>query len=947
MSSSSTPQLDNYQLLEKVGQGGMGAVYRARQISVDRIVAVKILAPQLAKDSQFVDRFLREARAAANLSHPNLIHVYDCGTCGQWHYFSMEYVAGANLREVVEDNGPLDEPTVISHMISVADALRVAHAKHIIHRDVKPENIILTADGKAKLADLGLAKPLTDNSDEPSNETAADSMSCEGDLTVAGTVLGTPRFMSPEQALRQPADQRSDLYSLGATMFWLLTGLAPFNGRNAKELMRHHIKTPPPPIRQLAPHISRQTETLLLRLLAKNPQERPQDAPQLIAALTQLGTSAGRMAGSGHRPRAARQGRSGGRQRQVGPTAAIIAGAAALMLIVLVLIGRSGPSVSGPSGPQAGGSNDTRPFDHHIPRHQASPTDPPARPRRQDQQRLEQAIALRQRGPQHFAAAAEILESLNGSDNADFNHSLAQEREALAEAQQAFRTRQLQELSSTVEAACARHDYDGALTALDSATPDLDELESLRATVHEQANSAIDDLVAAPVTDDDRFALEEAIIAARNIRYHHRQDDLTAFIQDITDTLQALDQGIIDEREERWLETARAVVDRILSGRTRDALNRLDRARVDPELAERVSAVEGIIEALASQRQRAATALEQSIDTPITITTRQGPRQGLLSGTDPERGIALNLSSRDPSTGVVSEAIINIAWDQITAEQMSAWAGPWPDEHPADRLAQALDLIRQEQHDAARPLIDASPQHPLHQSLSERVSDTSTQPGPQEPDDERARSTWESLSRQYQRRMNPEEAQDLLNRLDRWRQDHAGSAFAARHADRVKQMRQQLHSIAYSNLIANGDFEGSDLSHWQREGQAHSRLSVVGARSGRQFLHIHGTRHNTMTLTTTRTMPIAATMDFSIWLRCATIITNATVTVHNGRNQVFSEQVSGRNPRGRIINDGWQNLTGSFTVQSGDTLTVTITGESRDTLDLGIDDLVLRPRLDP
>ena len=172
-------KLGNYELLDKVGQGAMGAVFKARQVSMDRIVALKILPPKLAKNQTFIERFMREARSAGRCRHPNLISVHEVGQVDKYYFFSMEFVAGLDLLQHLKKHGPIGESEALGHMVKIASALEEAHRQGIVHRDVKPDNILLTETSEPKLADLGLAKP----------------MSGDADVTMGGAAIGTPRAM--------------------------------------------------------------------------------------------------------------------------------------------------------------------------------------------------------------------------------------------------------------------------------------------------------------------------------------------------------------------------------------------------------------------------------------------------------------------------------------------------------------------------------------------------------------------------------------------------------------------------------------------------------------------------------------------------------------------------------------------------------------------------------
>ena len=228
-----TPRrIGGFELLGRLGRGGMGTVLKARQVSMDRVVALKILSQKLARDEKFVKRFLREARSAARLRHPNIVQAYDAGLADGCYFFAMEYVDGEGLDAVLRREGPLDPGRALGIMEQVASALAAAHEAGIVHRDVKPSNIMIDTEGEARVTDFGLAKRT------------------EGDITITadGKALGTPAYAAPEMARGKGADPRSDLYSLGATFFHVLAGRPPFQGKNFSEVVVKHVTEPPPPL---------------------------------------------------------------------------------------------------------------------------------------------------------------------------------------------------------------------------------------------------------------------------------------------------------------------------------------------------------------------------------------------------------------------------------------------------------------------------------------------------------------------------------------------------------------------------------------------------------------------------------------------------------------------------------------------------------------------------
>ncbi|MCY3023449.1 MAG: serine/threonine-protein kinase, partial [Planctomycetota bacterium] len=262
-------KIGNFQLLERLGQGGMGAVFKARQLSMDRIVALKVLPPSLAKQPTFIERFMREARASARLSHPNIVGGIDVGQDGGVYYFAMEYVDGSSAKDLVE-KGKLGETQVLKIGKAVAQALAHAHEHGILHRDIKPDNILIDKNGTPKLCDLGLAR--------------LDSQT-EGEkaLTQEGMTLGTPHYISPEQARGQrDLDTKTDLYSLGATLYHLLTGKTMFEGTTNVVVMTKHVTDKCPSPADAGTQASKGMVTVLAKLLAKDRADRYESAEKLV-----------------------------------------------------------------------------------------------------------------------------------------------------------------------------------------------------------------------------------------------------------------------------------------------------------------------------------------------------------------------------------------------------------------------------------------------------------------------------------------------------------------------------------------------------------------------------------------------------------------------------------------------------------------------------------------
>ena len=261
---------DRYEIHQRLARGGMAQVYLARDRSLDRPVAVKELVPEFATDPSFVERFRREAQAAANLSHPNIVGVYDWGTQDGTYFIAMEYVDGPSLSQVIRRDGPLHPRRAAEIADEVAAALGFAHSRGVVHRDVKPGNVLLTATGQSKVTDFGIARALSSPDD---------------DLTQAGSVMGTATYFSPEQAQGLPVDPRSDLYSLGVVLYEMVTGRPPFSGETPLSIAYKHVQDQPAPPSTIVPDLPHGLEAIIMKLLQKKPDDRYPSAEALRADL--------------------------------------------------------------------------------------------------------------------------------------------------------------------------------------------------------------------------------------------------------------------------------------------------------------------------------------------------------------------------------------------------------------------------------------------------------------------------------------------------------------------------------------------------------------------------------------------------------------------------------------------------------------------------------------
>ncbi|NUQ66543.1 MAG: serine/threonine protein kinase, partial [Pirellulales bacterium] len=270
--------MGNYALLDKLGEGGMGQVFKAQHRRMERIVALKILPAEAIKSEESVQRFHREVKAAARLSHPNIVRAYDADEAHGLHFLVMEYVEGTDLASLVQAKGPLAQEVAADYICQAAKGLEYAHSQKIIHRDIKPSNLVLDTTGTVKILDMGLAR--IEESPTASDRTA------DGALTRDGDVMGTVDYMSPEQGLNtKSADARSDIYSLGCTLYWLLTGRPMYEGDSLMEKLLAHREKTLPPLRDQRKDVTAALDASFRRMVAKKPERRQQTMSEVVAEL--------------------------------------------------------------------------------------------------------------------------------------------------------------------------------------------------------------------------------------------------------------------------------------------------------------------------------------------------------------------------------------------------------------------------------------------------------------------------------------------------------------------------------------------------------------------------------------------------------------------------------------------------------------------------------------
>ena len=260
-----------YEIIEKIGGGGMALVYKAKCQLLNRYVAVKVLRDEFTNDEEFIKKFRHESQAAASLSHPNIVNIYDVGSEGDIYYIVMEYIKGKTLKEIINENGKLSSEQTVNYSIQIAEALQHAHNNHIVHRDIKPHNIMVTEDGRIKVTDFGIARAVTSTT-----------------MTNTSSVIGSVHYFSPEQARGKFTDEKSDIYSLGIVMYEMITGKVPFEGESPISIALKHVEEEIVSPRTTDDTVPENIEYIIMKCVRKNQSERYKNAGELLKDLRKV-----------------------------------------------------------------------------------------------------------------------------------------------------------------------------------------------------------------------------------------------------------------------------------------------------------------------------------------------------------------------------------------------------------------------------------------------------------------------------------------------------------------------------------------------------------------------------------------------------------------------------------------------------------------------------------
>jgi serine/threonine-protein kinase len=346
--------ISHYRVKELIGRGGMGEIYKATDLHLGRVVALKTLSPNLTADQSAHQRFMREARAASILSHPSICTVFEVGKDGDLLFIAMQYVQGKTIHEMLA-LGPIPVETAVSYALNVAEALEEAHKNGVIHRDIKPSNIMVNDRGVAVVLDFGLAKQVA------YLEAMSDESPAMMQVTTAATIVGTPQYMSPEQIRGEASDGRSDIFSFGTTLYEMLTGDRPFKGRSRIEVMHSVLNDEPKPISMIRPEVGCELNRIVEKALKKEPGMRYQSASELRLELVEYSQGERRFARGASVP--SEGSFTATAETRILPTGSLGESTARILspfissrslLILLIATGRTSQKTDDPSGTRTG-----------------------------------------------------------------------------------------------------------------------------------------------------------------------------------------------------------------------------------------------------------------------------------------------------------------------------------------------------------------------------------------------------------------------------------------------------------------------------------------------------------------------------------------------------------------------------------------------------------------
>jgi len=788
--NSGKKMVGGFEVLGELGRGAMGAVFKARQVSMNRTVALKVLPPSLAANDSFVRRFVREAQAAAQLNHPNIVQGIDAGRAGVYYYFAMEYVDGQGVDALLRAEGQLPERRALSITRDIARALEHAHANDIIHRDVKLANILIAKDGTAKLADLGLAR-----------EIDAGAVS----VTQTGTVLGTPNYMSPEQARGdKDIDGRSDIYSLGATLYHMVAGQPPYQGGSLYDVVAKHMSAPVPDAHEVNPSVSTSAAAIIRKAMAKNPAQRYPDAGAMLKDVEQV------LAGeppaeepqpAPPQPSVAPFGEPPVRNRGRKVVAAALAAAALIAIAAgAVALFADKETADPPPGAPLSGQG--------------------AEPYAYAQKWIKQHPGEVQEGIDKLETVrAQVKDAVLRMKIDDDVRDLRRKRDAAADA--AFA-----KLEASAQALARSGDVDGSIGVYGNLRGPFKDLLAARATtaasqLQRNAEKALRAAMSvARRLNDEGEPLKgiEELDKAKHIKYAA----LTGEMSRIRARLQAASLKAEEMEQRRALAAARTALRNrldgieaaVAAGNATKGAQAARAAKDDEALAplpaqrDGLAAVGGALAGFASFKQVAlADALRRLVGKAVSIDTTAGRREGTLERVSDTNVVVAGVKV---VSGMEVPRKYDVKMADITPECRQEFAPSWQPKSLDDYMAQAIIAAARKDAGGLAAALTSAEAHPLHALYAKRLARLRASLPP--PDDAgssaggagtgtKARSpaelaaerSWKAILRIYRAGGLTRARAGAIDRaLDRFERLHGATEHAEAVADSIDKLRRKI-----------------------------------------------------------------------------------------------------------------------------------------------------------
>jgi len=841
-------EIGNFEIISKIGQGGMGTVFKARQKSLDREVALKVLPPSIAKDASFIERFQREARASAKLNHPHIVSGIDVGqdpATGLW-YFAMEFVDGPTLKKVMKEHGRLSEEAIIKLGLQIGSALECLDSNGMIHRDIKPDNIMLNKDGEAKLADLGLAKDLRD----------------DASLTQSGRAMGTPFYMSPEQVRGEndTLDIRADIYAFGATLYHLATGMTPFQGETSAVIMSKHLTEKPPLASRVVPEISEGLSRLIEKAMQKNREERFQKPSELIAAFRKVEageyavsttTTGPRSPVRGTGPRSSVRGRSStpaekAPEHSPMPLVLGIAALGAIVIVGFLFLGKK---------PVETTRNETS-----VPNARPKDVSPSATSKGSEtpvrSAPLEEMLRSVQEWEQRNPDAYDELDRRYGlvTQAARGTHLQAQMNEKVAAALTALQARQTaavatawQPIEEQIKKAVEGGDYDSALAFCEK-LPDASSVllkETAAEKVQALGAEAEAKIAAAVKQIEERSAAAEPaeglklLSDTEKIHFAPTKEALSALRNRLEGEL--ADAGELEKKRthlaaEKKLEehlsrfdTALLEKNDLAAAKEVAAVAQSDTA-LKPQCEEHAGALSEILKVLEDVQKQEVVVLKGLEGKELSVGKDKGVVKKAEGGV-----ITLSISLEGPAGKATAQKMVKVA--DLSAEQRNAiFKSVMLPDSAAGKIASAIMQLQQAGSDLANAeeLLKSIPDFALTPHYTELVR--SRRLGAAEV---AAEKSWPALELVAKAPcVEPEQGKALLTTLSDWSAAYGTTKFSASKVELLNEWTEKATRATIINLFANGDFESGKLDGWR--GKLKRAAVVDGGHESAKALEISG-----------------------------------------------------------------------------------------------------------